>query len=947
MTVTVKHKFVSSIADGTDTSLVRPSNWNDTHDLAGLGTMAEQNANAVAITGGTISNVTFTSDTVSNNLAFTPTSAPSYLEGDLWYDSTAKALAYYNDSSTVTVHLGQDLIIKVINNTGSTIANGSPVYVTGTSSGQTYPNIALAKADVAATSSVLGLTNGAIPNGSIGYVTAQGGIDGVNTGSFTVGQILYLSPYSAGQLMNTVPPTGITVQVGIVTYVNSSTGKIYVKQTIPLSLVSTFSAGTTGFTPSTATSGAITLGGTLVIANGGTNGTVSPTAGTVAYGDGTKYNFTSTGISGQVLLSQGSSAPIWSDASGIRGLGTMALQNANAVSITGGTIDGTDIGQTTPAKIKGTSVEATGSFTGDGSGLTGTAPNLTSGNATAAQQLRTLASNGTGVSIPAGKAVYLFKNGTSLQIKLADATTYDTSQVVGVTATVIPTSGTGYVTMHGYISGLDTSAYQYGQILYLSGTTPGDLSATEPVSPLYAVHICYVMTVSATTGTIFVNPINHSVNDDYFIGLLKIAHGGTNSTAIPTAGAVAYGDGTKYVFNSAGTSGQVLTSNGSGAPTWTTLSGIGVTSFSAGTTGFTPSTATTGAITLAGTLGTANGGTNNTATPTAGTVAYGDGSKITYTAAGTTGQALLSNGSSAPTWGTPAGSLTISDDVATNSTFYPTFTSATSGTITAEKVSSTRFSYNPSTGSITTYGDAFFNGMRVGHGAANVTSNSVVGQDSLGVASGGANNTAMGYQSLKSVTSGSNLTAFGYQAGYSATTADEFNVFGYQAGYSNTDGHGLTAFGYQAGYSNVSGWYNSYLGSHSGRVLVGQYNTAVGGRSLYYQTTGDYNTFVGADIGLNKTGGSNNAAMGYGALYNNGSGSGSIAIGYYAGYYETGSNAFYVNNQDRTNTAGDKASSLLYGTFNATASSQTLKINGVVTASYALTALGGIAGGTF
>ena len=698
MTITVKHKFVSAIADSTDTSLVRPTNWNDTHDIVGLGTMAEQNANAVAITGGTISNVTFTSDTVSNNLAFTPTSAPSYVEGDLWYDSTAKALAYYNDSSAVTVHIGQDLIIKVINNTGSTIANGSPVYITGTSSGQTYPNIALAKADVAATSSVIGLTNGAIPNGSIGYVTAQGGIDGVNTGSFTVGQILYLSPYSAGQLMNTVPPTGITVQVGIVTYVNSSTGKIYVKQTIPLSLVSTFSAGTTGFTPSTATSGAITLGGTLVIANGGTNGTVAPTAGTVAYGDGTKYNFTSTGISGQVLLSQGSSAPIWSDASGIRGLGTMALQNANAVAITGGTIDGTDIGQTTPAKIKGTSVEATGSFTGDGSGLTGTAPNLTAGNATAAQQLRTLASNGTGVSIPAGKAVYLYKNGTSLQIKLADASTYDTSQVVGVTATVIPTSGTGWVTMHGFISGLDTSAYQYGQILYLSGTTPGDLSATEPVSPLYAVHIAYVMTVSATTGTIFVNPINHSVNDDYFIGLLKIAHGGTNSTATPTAGAIAYGDGTKYVFNSAGTSGQVLTSNGSSAPTWTTLSGIGVTSFSAGTTGFTPSTATTGAVTLAGILGIANGGTNSSATATAGGVGYGTGTAHAYTTAGTTGQALLSNGSSAPTWGTPAGSLTIADDTATASVFYPTFTSATSGTITGEKVSSTNLQYTPSTG---------------------------------------------------------------------------------------------------------------------------------------------------------------------------------------------------------------------------------------------------------
>jgi hypothetical protein len=58
MPITVKHKFVSVIPDGDDASVVRPSNWNDTHELEGLGTMAEQNANAVAITGGTISGVT-------------------------------------------------------------------------------------------------------------------------------------------------------------------------------------------------------------------------------------------------------------------------------------------------------------------------------------------------------------------------------------------------------------------------------------------------------------------------------------------------------------------------------------------------------------------------------------------------------------------------------------------------------------------------------------------------------------------------------------------------------------------------------------------------------------------------------------------------------------------------------------------------------------------------
>jgi hypothetical protein len=58
MAITVKHTKVSTIPDDADTSLVRPSDWNADHTLTGLGTMAEQNANAVAITGGTITGVT-------------------------------------------------------------------------------------------------------------------------------------------------------------------------------------------------------------------------------------------------------------------------------------------------------------------------------------------------------------------------------------------------------------------------------------------------------------------------------------------------------------------------------------------------------------------------------------------------------------------------------------------------------------------------------------------------------------------------------------------------------------------------------------------------------------------------------------------------------------------------------------------------------------------------
>lgn len=68
MPITVTHKFVSAIPDAGDPTIVQPSNWNDTHDLTGLGTMAEQNANAVAITGGTISGVTIPASNITGTL---------------------------------------------------------------------------------------------------------------------------------------------------------------------------------------------------------------------------------------------------------------------------------------------------------------------------------------------------------------------------------------------------------------------------------------------------------------------------------------------------------------------------------------------------------------------------------------------------------------------------------------------------------------------------------------------------------------------------------------------------------------------------------------------------------------------------------------------------------------------------------------------------------------
>jgi hypothetical protein len=68
MAITVKHNKVSLIPDAGDDSLIEPSDWNADHTLTGLGTMAEQDANAVAITGGTISGVTLPASNITGTL---------------------------------------------------------------------------------------------------------------------------------------------------------------------------------------------------------------------------------------------------------------------------------------------------------------------------------------------------------------------------------------------------------------------------------------------------------------------------------------------------------------------------------------------------------------------------------------------------------------------------------------------------------------------------------------------------------------------------------------------------------------------------------------------------------------------------------------------------------------------------------------------------------------
>ena len=152
----------------------------------------------------------------------------------------------------------------------------------------------------------------------------------------------------------------------------------------------------------------------------------------------------------------------------------------------------------------------------------------------------------------------------------------------------------------------------------------------------------------------FTSPLVRTVNN-VELTTVPVTLGGTGGTTLALNG-VLYGNGASALgVTAAGINGQVLVATTGAAPSWAALSGIGVTSFAGGTTGLTPAAATTGVITLAGTLEVANGGTG-VATLAANGVLYGNGaSAMGVTVAGTTGQVLVAATGAAPAWGALSG----------------------------------------------------------------------------------------------------------------------------------------------------------------------------------------------------------------------------------------------------------------------------------------------------
>lgn len=254
-----------------------------------------------------------------------------------------------------------------------------------------------------------------------------------------------------------------------------------------------------------------------------------------------------------------------------------------------------------------------------------------------------------------------------------------------------------FVTSFGEVKGINTTGggegWVQGQELYYNPAVTGGLTKTKPNTPNAITLVAAVVHVGTSNGILFVRPTFGSVlggtDGNVQFGTLNngdvIVYDGTDlrwenvaqsSLAVGTATNIAGGAANRIPYNTGAgaTSFIVAPTVSSSFLQWTgsafawatagagTVTSVGGTGTVNGIT-LTGTVTSSGNLTLGGTLsgvdlttqvtGTlpiANGGTNATATPTGGGISYGTGTAYAFTAAGTAGQVLKSNGSSAPTW---------------------------------------------------------------------------------------------------------------------------------------------------------------------------------------------------------------------------------------------------------------------------------------------------------
>jgi len=126
-------------------------------------------------------------------------------------------------------NFGDPIYVTVRNATGSTLAKGTIVYISGSNGNHVQVTPAIATSD-ATSARTLGWLAEDIANNASGLCQVEGYLEGLNTQDLTSGTQLYLSGTVAGSYQVTKPQAPIhLVYVGVVTKVSAGDGHVFVK----------------------------------------------------------------------------------------------------------------------------------------------------------------------------------------------------------------------------------------------------------------------------------------------------------------------------------------------------------------------------------------------------------------------------------------------------------------------------------------------------------------------------------------------------------------------------------------------------------------------------------------------------------------------------------------------------------------------------------------------
>lgn len=147
--------------------------------------------------------------------------------GKLYWDDTQKTLSV-GLTADIAADVGQTLYAYVTNAEATTITKGQPVYMYSAQGDRVSVKLAYNTGD-ATSAKTLGVCAEDIASGQAGMVLCQGVQDGLNLGSYTAGDTLYLGA-TAGTLTSTKPyaPNHL-VYIGVVERANNGNGRLYVR----------------------------------------------------------------------------------------------------------------------------------------------------------------------------------------------------------------------------------------------------------------------------------------------------------------------------------------------------------------------------------------------------------------------------------------------------------------------------------------------------------------------------------------------------------------------------------------------------------------------------------------------------------------------------------------------------------------------------------------------